>query len=48
MPDTTGDDPTDADPLVVALLVVALAGALGVALFVTGRLVARADGAPTG
>ena len=48
MPNATGDDSTDADPLVVALLVVALAGALGVALFVTGRLVARPDGAPTG
>jgi methionine-rich copper-binding protein CopC len=48
MPTATNDDSTDADPLVVTLLVVALAAALALAVLVTGRLVGRAEGDPTG
>ncbi len=42
---TVGDD-TDADPMVVAALVVVLAAALGVALFVTRRIVRQPDVEP--
>jgi methionine-rich copper-binding protein CopC len=43
MPSATGGDSTDADPLVVGLLVAALAGALAVAFAVTARLSGRVE-----
>jgi methionine-rich copper-binding protein CopC len=47
MPSVTGGgDSTDAEPLVVALLVVAVAGAMAVALVVTARLSGRVEDVP--
>ena len=43
LPASTTGDSTDADPLVVASLVVVLAAALGVALLVTRRIVKQPD-----